>query len=335
MTTYYSEHQHPRPGPPARWSHRHFPTYHPTSSKLLSKKWEERAREIHLAKLRNVSCSVDNTPPKRWAHLEVRLKRLQVEQERLYEIERNNHILLDRIAFQMQTPSAVHAPQPANSPTSHYPGSVSLHGPKRAQELKNIARENEHIMQRIEDKAPNYRRTEWGIERCRNLNYLRNITTFSESYERVLDKHCEIEKESPKRGRSAAPHVVASKAKVSPRATTAGGGGGGSTGSSKGGAADQPTESWIPKLSKTGRPLTAVNPMRGPLSEFGTDDFDGSVVVGREDSEQASYRGKTDLESQPSGCESGQSGEKLPRLTSSRPTSAVVGSRPTSAALSS
>ncbi|KAJ3179574.1 hypothetical protein HDU87_002780 [Geranomyces variabilis] len=235
---------------------------------------------------------------------------------RLYEIERNNHILLDRIAFQMQTPSTLHAPPAAHSAASHYPGSVSLHGPKRAQELKNIARENEHIMQRIEDKAPNYCRTDWGIERCRNLNYLRNITAFSESYERVLDKHCEVEKEGPRRGRSAVPHVVANKTKVSPRAATAGGGGNGSAAAGR-----QPEESWIPKLSKTGRPLTAVNPMRGLLSESGTDDNDSSVIGDSED--------PSDIY-----AESQQSGEKLPVLASSRPTSAAVGSRPTSAALS-
>ncbi|KAI8821833.1 KIAA1430-like protein-domain-containing protein [Fimicolochytrium jonesii] len=206
ITTGHSQHHHHgAPPKPETWSHRHFPTYHATSSKLLSKKWEERARQIHLQKLRNAACTVDNRPPKRRPHLEVRLKKLQSEQERLYEIERANHILLDRISFQMQAASNL---QPGISPAADEPTPVpggttvltasgtpapgSLHGPRRAQILRSIAKENATIMQRIEDQPPNYKRSNWTRERCKNLDYLRNIASFPESYTRLLEDHLEI-----------------------------------------------------------------------------------------------------------------------------------------------
>ncbi|KAI8908199.1 KIAA1430-like protein-domain-containing protein [Powellomyces hirtus] len=343
MHTHLHTHQHPTPPPPQRWSHRHFPTYHPTSSKLLSKKWEERAREIHLAKLRNVSCSVDNAPPKRWTHLEVRLKRLQVEQERLYEIERNNHILLDRIAFQMTTPSTLHPPpvsaqsHPAHS-TPH-----SLHGPKRAAEQRHIARENQNIMQRIEDKAPNYRRVEWGLERCRNLEYLRNIAAFSESYERVLERHCE--KERPRTavgGRRGSARSGSEGGRQRPqRATTAGGAQQQSQQQQQQQQEEQEQESWIPVLrTNGGRPQTRVNTMTGPLSEDESDTASQKqrVMADHDDANDTPHL-SPQQEGEP---DHHQQQQKLPPLVNSRPTSASISpstprdaSRPTSASVTS
>lgn len=73
-------HHHPPPPKPSTWSHRHFPSYHPTANKLLSKRWEEHARQLHLKKLRNAKPTIDNGAPKVYPHLEMRLKRLQIEQ---------------------------------------------------------------------------------------------------------------------------------------------------------------------------------------------------------------------------------------------------------------
>lgn len=60
--------------------------------------------------------------------------------ERLFEIERSNHILLDRIAFQMENSSEVSELHHPGS--QHVPGAGSLHGPKRKRELKEIASQN-------------------------------------------------------------------------------------------------------------------------------------------------------------------------------------------------
>ncbi|KAJ3020578.1 hypothetical protein HKX48_000599 [Thoreauomyces humboldtii] len=340
-TTHRSVHTHPSAPPPQCWSHRHFPTYHPTASRLLSKKWEERARDIHLAKLHSAHPSVDNAPPKRWAHLEVRLKRLQVEQERLYEIERANHILLDRISFQMQTPSTLHAPPgtPGN-PTGRNPNHVSAsQQPKRQQEQREIAQANQTIMQRIEEKAPNYRRAEWGRARCRNLEYLRNIAAFSESYERVLENHIggggaaggggpgtrsrprtgqtlqqqRASEGEPRRGRSA---MTATRAVVV------------DDGAIVRRPARAATASWIPVLRNTGRPQTRVNTMMGPLSDAGTttDEETREELAATANSANAakSDEGSAAVEAseQPQRDDFAATASKLPPLPPSRPMSA-------------
>lgn len=65
------------------------------------------------------------------------------------DIDRKNHILLDRIAFQMVNPSEVsdlHTAQRIsvieNQFGGHFKATGTLHGPKRKQDMKKIQSEN-------------------------------------------------------------------------------------------------------------------------------------------------------------------------------------------------
>ncbi|KAI9364490.1 KIAA1430-like protein-domain-containing protein [Zopfochytrium polystomum] len=89
------------------FEHRHYAAFHPTCNKLLSKRWEDHSRELHYKRLRQAKSTIDNSQPRVYPHLEMRLKRLQIEEERLHEIDRKNSILLDRITFQKTNPSGV------------------------------------------------------------------------------------------------------------------------------------------------------------------------------------------------------------------------------------
>ncbi|TPX64930.1 hypothetical protein SpCBS45565_g05531 [Spizellomyces sp. 'palustris'] len=191
-------HRHAPPPPAQNWSHRHYNPPHPTASKLLSKKWEDKSRSLHLKKIKEAKSTIDSRPPRVWPHLEVRLKRVQVEQERLQEIERNNHILLDRIAFQLDNPSEVSDLKSSQRPPSHRGSATSvnssgstrsLHAPKRKRDLKAIEFQNMTILQRIEDQPPTYPRTKFFASRCQNLEYLRNIAQYPQTYERLLEGH--------------------------------------------------------------------------------------------------------------------------------------------------
>ena len=61
----------------------------------------------HLKKLKDVKPTIDNAPPKVYPHLEMRLRKLKLEEglkvntDRIVDIKRKNQILLERIAFQM------------------------------------------------------------------------------------------------------------------------------------------------------------------------------------------------------------------------------------------
>ena len=46
---------------------------------------------------------IDNTPPKTYMHLHCKLKKLQMEEERLATVERDNRILMEKMSFIMRT----------------------------------------------------------------------------------------------------------------------------------------------------------------------------------------------------------------------------------------
>ncbi|KAJ1560217.1 hypothetical protein HK096_009580, partial [Nowakowskiella sp. JEL0078] len=62
------------------WSHRHYFTLLPTCNKLLAARWEDHARNLHLQKLKSAKSGIDNSAPKSYSHLELRLKRMQIEE---------------------------------------------------------------------------------------------------------------------------------------------------------------------------------------------------------------------------------------------------------------
>jgi hypothetical protein len=62
------------------FEHRHYVAFHPTCNKLLAKRWEEHARELHYQRLRQARPTIDNSQPRVYPHLEMRLKRLQMEE---------------------------------------------------------------------------------------------------------------------------------------------------------------------------------------------------------------------------------------------------------------
>ena len=69
----------------------------PSGNKILSKKWQEKERRIHLKKLRNVKPTIDIRRPKHFKHLKSRAKKEQMLEDRYTEIERENRILLEKM----------------------------------------------------------------------------------------------------------------------------------------------------------------------------------------------------------------------------------------------
>jgi hypothetical protein len=87
------------------YPHRHYPAIHPCCNRLLEMRWDIASRQKHLKKLAAVKPTVDFTPPKPYKHLQVKMKKLQMQQgifnfdkDRQQEIYRNNRILLERMS---------------------------------------------------------------------------------------------------------------------------------------------------------------------------------------------------------------------------------------------
>ncbi|KAJ3312203.1 hypothetical protein HDV04_003336 [Boothiomyces sp. JEL0838] len=121
------------------FAYRHFHTFFPSCNRLLAKKWEDRAKSMHLQKLHEAKPTIDNTPPKIYPHLEIRLKKLKLEEDRMEDIERKNHILLKRIADQM---SKNGDKKPANRNSTERNCQSSLSGDKRRRDQILIATQN-------------------------------------------------------------------------------------------------------------------------------------------------------------------------------------------------
>ena len=55
------------------------------------------------SKVANSKSVIDNQPPDTYMHIHLKLKKLQVEEERLAVVERDNRILLEKMSWIMRT----------------------------------------------------------------------------------------------------------------------------------------------------------------------------------------------------------------------------------------
>ncbi|KAI8905978.1 hypothetical protein EDD86DRAFT_248913 [Gorgonomyces haynaldii] len=144
--------------------YRHYVAFHSVSNKLLAKK--------HLKKLKDVKPTIDNSPPKVYPHLEMRLRKLKMEED----IKRKNQILLERIAFQMVKSTDISQKQPEMTVAKSFA-------------MDKRRRENAvEIFRRIETKSAYYNRFEWLADRRKNLGYLKNISQYPKHYCRLVEE---------------------------------------------------------------------------------------------------------------------------------------------------
>lgn len=161
-------------------SHRSYVSFNPTCNKLLAKKWDDNNRRLHLEKLKRIKPTVDNSPPKVYKHLEVNIRKIQIEEARLAEIERNNTVLVEKMADIMRTTATEHDYTKGNEPEPEY--LQMLHMARRQRELDTINRQNLAMLLRLENRDSTYSSSQWAKERNRNLYYLRNISSFPQKY---------------------------------------------------------------------------------------------------------------------------------------------------------
>jgi hypothetical protein len=163
-----------------------------------------RKQKIHKQRLRtmtstnksNAKAAMDNTAPVRYRHLELNLKRQQLNAERYGRIERENHLLMSKMYSIMKQKSSGDGTMEFRpgmrlnsnqgpmvdcylSPKSLYPGNSvkhdSLNRESRRREYVKIMQENLSILRRIQDRQPVYQRKQWKKERETIDGYMKNI----------------------------------------------------------------------------------------------------------------------------------------------------------------
>ncbi|XP_042552941.1 uncharacterized protein CFAP97D2 [Dipodomys spectabilis] len=75
--------------------------YRAPASADLQRAWE-KAYQDHRHKVQNAQPLVDTRAPPTFSHLHLKLKRLKLEEERLSVIDRDNRLLLQKVASAMR-----------------------------------------------------------------------------------------------------------------------------------------------------------------------------------------------------------------------------------------
>ncbi|XP_032774929.1 uncharacterized protein CFAP97D2 [Rattus rattus] len=74
----------------------------PWANRDLQRAWE-KTYQNHRKKVQNAQPLVDTRPPQTYSHFHLKFKKLKMEEERLSIIDRNNYLLLQRVASAMKT----------------------------------------------------------------------------------------------------------------------------------------------------------------------------------------------------------------------------------------
>lgn len=180
--------------------HRAYQPITPANNKLLKKRWDMSRYHTHRRKVQSAKAVIDNKPPQTYMHLHLKLKKLQVEEETLATIERDNRILLEKMSFVMRTRGRVDN----RNDYEH----KSLNKTKRQRELLRVTHENQAILKRISSKEPHYNHLRWEDEWQINETYMDNISKYPKDwYKQMTRKKKPKEEDSSERPKNDKRHT--------------------------------------------------------------------------------------------------------------------------------
>eukprot|EP00164_Ancoracysta_twista_P003069 GFYU01004093.1.p1 GENE.GFYU01004093.1~~GFYU01004093.1.p1 ORF type:complete len:491 (-),score=140.47 GFYU01004093.1:155-1627(-) len=142
----------------------------PVANRICAEKWKERDRKLHKKRLRDMKSEVDNAPPPLYIHLVQNLKKAQIEEDRYVQIERQNRLLLEKMAHIMHKRSSYVVEEPKYR--------RSLNAEHRRRELIRISSENQQILNRIRTSKPYYNTSNWEADWAKQQHILRNICQY-------------------------------------------------------------------------------------------------------------------------------------------------------------
>jgi len=147
----------------------------PVGNKLCAERNRQRNQEMHRQRLKAMRPQVDTSEPGvvHLDHLRNNLKREQLLEERYFEIDRENKILLQKMSDIMrQTTYKNEGEKTAGA------GGKSLNRDLRKMELMRITQENQNILKRIQKAQPIYNHVEWEDSYRKSTSYLRNTCEY-------------------------------------------------------------------------------------------------------------------------------------------------------------
>ncbi|KAK7504860.1 hypothetical protein BaRGS_00003888, partial [Batillaria attramentaria] len=112
----------------------------------------------------SIGPGLDNSPPRRYPHLVLRLKQTQMEEERLATIDHDNRLLLKKMMHIMEKGGKL-------DNRNDYKAR-SLNQPYKQRQADRIEQENLEIARRLEQVKPIYRTEKWEEDHKRHQYYL-------------------------------------------------------------------------------------------------------------------------------------------------------------------
>lgn len=151
-------------------SHKHYDSINPCQNKLLARKYEAARYEAHRKRVGAAKQDIDNGAPKTYMHLHVKLKKIQLEEERLAVIERDNRMLLEKMSKIMRTQGQVDH----RNEYEH----KSINRRTRQYELLRITQENQAILKRIQARKPDIDTEALSNDFSKSEHYAGDLTHF-------------------------------------------------------------------------------------------------------------------------------------------------------------
>uniref|UniRef100_A0A2C9LIW0 Uncharacterized protein n=1 Tax=Biomphalaria glabrata TaxID=6526 RepID=A0A2C9LIW0_BIOGL len=127
---------------------------HQGVSRMLPEREHEKHLFAHREKMKKMPAQIDNSTPPPYLHLEVRLKRLEMEEQRKREIDRDNRILLQKM-------SEILSKNNENGNSKDKKRSKSLNDEQRQHERDRLEEENVKAAKRLESTKPIYNSKKW------------------------------------------------------------------------------------------------------------------------------------------------------------------------------
>ncbi|PIK46532.1 hypothetical protein BSL78_16596 [Apostichopus japonicus] len=173
--------------------HKSYQSILPCQSRILKERWDRKYYDEHRDKVREAKSVVDTKPPTTYVHLHLKLKKLQLEEERLATVERDNRILLEKMSQIMRTKGRV------DNHNDYI--SRSLNKEKRRRELIRVTQENQEILKRILAREPEYNHLEWDKEWEENENFMDNVSRYPRDWWELEKQEQEMRKQELKERR--------------------------------------------------------------------------------------------------------------------------------------
>uniref|UniRef100_A0A8C6S3W2 Si:ch211-284k5.2 n=1 Tax=Neogobius melanostomus TaxID=47308 RepID=A0A8C6S3W2_9GOBI len=133
--------------------HRSYQPLKPVTNRYLQQKWDQENFDNHRKKVTSVLPAVDTKGTKTPSHMQLKLKKMQLQDERLSVIDRDNRLLASRLASIVCSRGLVEH-------CNHY-HIKSLNADRRRQELQSVGRQNMDIFRRLSSRQSEYRRQVW------------------------------------------------------------------------------------------------------------------------------------------------------------------------------